>query len=31
MTMNRDEMTAKMMEKIVEETGKTVDQWVKVV
>lgn len=31
MTMNRDEMTAKMMEKVVEETGKTVDQWVKTV
>jgi predicted transport protein len=31
MTMNRDEMTSKMMEKVVEETGKTVDQWVKVV
>lgn len=31
MTMNRDEMTAKMMEKVVEETGKTVDQWVKIV
>ncbi len=29
--MNRDEMTAKMMEKVVQETGKTVDQWVKIV
>ncbi|MHA2042543.1 MAG: DUF5655 domain-containing protein [Candidatus Thorarchaeota archaeon] len=29
--MNRDEMTTKMMEKVVQETGKTVDQWVKIV
>ncbi|MHA2021222.1 MAG: DUF5655 domain-containing protein [Candidatus Thorarchaeota archaeon] len=29
--MNKDEMTAKMMEKVVQETGKTVDQWVKIV
>ena len=31
MTMNRDEMTTKMMDKVVEETGKSVDQWVKIV
>ncbi|MHA2063562.1 MAG: DUF5655 domain-containing protein [Candidatus Thorarchaeota archaeon] len=29
--MNRDEMTTKMIEKVVQETGKTVDQWAKIV